>query len=571
MRTISPCLNCHLKGLYGETRAQVLFDWANALIEELPQLDAGDQGFSHREVFLKIRPSVLSGDNPKALAALNQFAQTHINNVFSGLHLTPVHPASNNNAFSIKDHRTVDPNLGTWEEISALGNQFQLTMDAVVNHVSGEHPWFDRYLKGDSDYMDYFLEMPKDFDLSKVICENPGDLLRKVDAADGERWVWSTFGSDAVDLNFDSTRVMQEAVQIVLNYALKGAKMIHVNHIAHLWKEPGTSCYDLPQAHFVLRYFRAILDRIAPGVALSVDANLPYEEWVTYFGDGFNEAQYVYNATLAPLALYSVMTGNTNKLCEWASGVRLPSMETTFVNSLSFDEGIALNGARGILTDTEMDVLVQQTVEQRGLAVFNRSKDGIERPAWLKIKAFDLLSNPEDGQLSIDLAVKRYLAVQAILLSFVGIAEIDFSELFLEENKSRLGEKHVHPNAVSIMALSEAWEEETSILSKMMKGIEPLVKARTSSSAFDPHAPQMPVKTPKCVFGCVRFSLDMTETVICLQNVSSETQILDVDLSQFSMGENKWEDMLSKQSYAPDELPRGLSPYQTIWLRMTIN
>jgi hypothetical protein len=93
-----------------------------------------------------------------------------------------------------------------------------------------------------------------------------------------------------------------------------------------------------------------VLDLLAPGVRIITETNVPHADNLSYFGDGTNEAQMVYNFALPPLTLHSPRR----------PGMRHPSptgrrpspcrrIEVTFFNFLASHDGIGLNPARGIL------------------------------------------------------------------------------------------------------------------------------------------------------------------------------------------------------------------------------
>jgi glucosylglycerate phosphorylase len=82
---------------------------------------------------------------------------------------------------------------------------------------------------------------------------------------------------------------------------------------------------------------------------------------ISYFGDGTNEAQLVYNFALPPLTLHTFHTGDASILSGWARTLTLPSDKTTFFNFLASHDGIGLNPARGILSNADIDSLVKQS------------------------------------------------------------------------------------------------------------------------------------------------------------------------------------------------------------------
>jgi hypothetical protein len=52
------------------------------------------------------------------------------------------------------------------------------------------------------------------------------------------------------------------------------------------------------------------LNEVAPHVHLITETNVPHVDNISYFGDGTNEAQLVYNFALPPLTLHAFHTGD---------------------------------------------------------------------------------------------------------------------------------------------------------------------------------------------------------------------------------------------------------------------
>ena len=112
---------------------------------------------------------------------------------------------------------------------------------------------------------------------------------------------------------------------------------------------------------------RAILDEVAPYVSLITETNVPHADNMSYFGDGTDEADLVYNFALPPLVLHTLRSANAGALTRWAEGLSLPSQKVTFYNFLASHDGVGLNPARGILSDAEIESLVEGTLACGGL------------------------------------------------------------------------------------------------------------------------------------------------------------------------------------------------------------
>ena len=64
------------------------------------------------------------------------------------------------------DYWQVNERLGTWNDISNIAQDFDLMVDAVINHISASSEWFQAYLKGDPHFQDFFIEADPDLDYS---------------------------------------------------------------------------------------------------------------------------------------------------------------------------------------------------------------------------------------------------------------------------------------------------------------------------------------------------------------------------------------------------------------------
>ena len=73
--------------------------------------------------------------------------------LFGGVHVLPFYrPYDGADAgFDPEDHTEVDPRLGSWDDVAALGAEYRVMADMIVNHVSSESPQFQDWLaKGDA-------------------------------------------------------------------------------------------------------------------------------------------------------------------------------------------------------------------------------------------------------------------------------------------------------------------------------------------------------------------------------------------------------------------------------------
>ena len=194
-------------------------------------------------------------------------------------------------------------------------------------------------------------------------------------------------------------RVLLALLDVLLFYVRHGARFIRLDAIAYLKKEIGTTCIHLPQTHAIIQLFRAVLDEVAPQVQLITETNVPHADNLSYFGDGTNEAQLVYNFALPPLVLHALLRGDASHLTRWAATLKAPSGRTTFFNFLASHDGIGLNPARGILPPAEIDFLVERCQAHGGFINFKHNAEGSKSPYEMNIVYFDAVNDPAADEL----------------------------------------------------------------------------------------------------------------------------------------------------------------------------
>jgi sucrose phosphorylase len=569
----------HLTYLYGPAAGQVAFERLRDIIERYrqeipPPVDQGRDRYllSERDSILITYADQVRKPGQTPLSTLVEFCQSHLQGLISAIHLLPFYPWSSDDGFSVIDYRSVDPALGSWMDIDRLGASFHLMFDAVINHVSARHNWFQRFLQDDPNYQAYFISVKGDPDLSSVVRPRALPLLTRFETLSGPKQLWTTFSEDQVDLNYQNMDVLLEIVDTLLFYAKRGARFIRLDAIAYLWKEIGTPSIHLPQTHRIIQLFRDVLDIVAPHVLLITETNVPHEQNVSYFGDGTNEAQLVYNFALPPLVLHAFQTGEARILSEWSAGLTLPSRGVTFFNFLASHDGIGVSPARGILDEKEIGALIAQIQSHGGFISYKHNPDGTQSAYELNINYFDALSNPESGEAS-GLQVDRFLAAQAIMLSIAGIPGIYFHSLFgsrgWPEGVRETGRnRSINRQKLDRAGLERALADPLSLRHQVFHRFAGMLRARAGSPAFHPFGGQKILDLSEAVFAVLRRSTDGSRVALCLHNVTNRQQQVVPDWQEiFGAVSPPLEDLISRLSVSQG--PGGevlLQPYQVAWL-----
>jgi sucrose phosphorylase len=518
------------------------------------------------------------------LQSLFDFLNDHLGDSINRVHILPFYPYSSDDGFSVIDYRQVDPKIGTWEDISTLSNNIQLMFDAVINHISRESTWFQAFKQGDEPFKDYFITIDPETDLSSIFRPRALPLLTPVETNRGEAYVWTTFSEDQIDLNFANPQVLLEIVDLLLFYVERGARLIRLDAIGYVWKLIGTSSLNLPQAHSLVKIVRGVLNIAAPQTGIITETNVPHEDNIKYFGEPLedknfkgkplngDEAQMVYQFSLAPLILHTFICGNVTVLSEWAHTLNVPYRNTTYFNFIASHDGIGVMPAKGLLTDDEIKTLVDRTILHGGEVSDKTNSDGSKSVYELNITLFDALNNPV--QENPDLDVKRFLASQAIMLSLAGVPGIYIHSLFGSRNciscvNDTGRARSINREKFDYNKLRSRLDDHENIHTKVFLGYKELLRIRRNQPAFHPGAPQRVLKSNQHVFTILRSDLNQRTHILCLVNVSSEDKEVMIDLIPLGIPyADSFLDLLDDKSYASDKgkITMVMEAFQIMWL-----
>ncbi|MDY6793259.1 MAG: sugar phosphorylase [Thermodesulfobacteriota bacterium] len=553
-----------LEKIYGEEKGRRAFTKIYSLMKKYPISPKRNNGyFSQDDVILITYGDTLYKNGEKPLFTIHEFTSRFLAGTFSHIHVLPFYPFSSDDGFSVMDFFSVNPTLGSWQDIDSAGTDFKLMFDLVLNHISAKSKWFEYYLEKKEGFKDFAIEVDPSIDLSAVTRPRSLPLLTEVKKQSGEIvHVWTTFSADQIDLNFKSIDVLEKMVEVLLFYVHKGAAIIRLDAIAYLWKETGTSCIHLKQTHEVVKLFRLILDEVAPHVMILTETNVPHHENISYFGDGDNEAQMVYNFTLPPLLLYSFLKEDTSVLSNWAKGLDLKSDSNTFFNFTASHDGIGVRPLEGILPVEEIHFLVETIKNNGGRVSCKKNSDGSESPYELNITYVDALLNRKFDPDRYH--AQRFLASQAIQYVLPGVPATYIHSLI----GSRNWEEGVRETGVarainrkklrSDDVISQLENYDTFRFSIFYAYIH-MIKVRKKQSAFHPNAGFDILHIDPRIFTIARYGED--QTIYALTNISS----LQVSCTLKRGGVPPlMKDLLTGEMFSINSI--RLNPYQFIWL-----
>lgn len=563
----------HLSFLYGEPVASSLIKRLETLLHQQLQRPiprpSSALPFSERDVFLITYPDQIQSTGQRPLPLLNDWLDRRLSDLISGVHLLPFFPSSSDDGFSVIDYRAVDPAFGSWEDVARLASRYRLMVDVVLNHVSASSAWFQAFLEDDPAYRNFFLALDPTTDLTAVVRPRPSPLLTAFETAAGTRHLWTTFSADQVDLNYGHPDVLLALLDVLLDYVRRGAQVLRLDAVAFLWKQPGTPCIHLPQTHRLVQLIRTVLEAIAPWVRLLTETNVPSAENLSYFGDGHNEAHWVYQFALPPLVLHTFLSGDASRLTEYLAAVQAPSQECCFFNFLASHDGIGLRPVDGILHPDEIEALVNAARAHGGQVSYRATSSGRQEPYELNLTYFDALSDPSQAENDPETAIARFLASHAILLSLAGIPALYFHSLLGSSSDfagyCRTGQpRSLNRQKLTLASLEAMLLDPRLRSARVFHGLSHLLRLRRNLAAFHPCGPQEVLSLVPDVFAVLRTSPGADCRVLCLHRVHHRPALRLV----------RWPfpkpcqalDLVSGEKVGPDAI--ALGPYQVRWLQL---
>ena len=459
---------------------------------------------------------------------------------FTDIHLLPMFPYTSDDGFSVVDYLQINPDFGDWSDVENLAQERRLMFDFVCNHLSKSSSWFQKFLTEDEEFKNAFISFDENFDSSKTTRPRTSPLFTEIDA----KKVWTTFSADQVDTNAHDPKMLARLTEVLLEYVARGASSIRLDAIGFLWKQSGTTSMHLPQTHEVIKLWRTLLDALAPNVQIITETNVPHADNISYFGNGTDEANMVYQFPLPPLVLHSFISGNSSALTNWAKTIKPLSDSATYFNFLASHDGIGLRPVEGILSNKERDEIAEEVLKNGGKVSYKNNPDGSQSPYELNINYLSALGSPE-----------KLLAAHAILLSFLGVPAIYYHSIFGSRNDLKAVQEtgiarrinREKLNKSKLYAELESNPERKQIYEKLSQ----LLKVRKNERAFNPYGNQEILDFGERVFALKREY--GKKNLVSIINISDE--IVTLSLSGL--------DIITQTVFSGT-----LNPYQYVWISL---
>jgi len=365
------------------------------------------------------------------------------------LHLMPLFKApegENDGGYAVSSYRELNPILGSMEELNSLAGDFRkagisLVLDLVFNHTSDEHLWAERAKAGDEVYMDFYRSFPSrelpdryEQNLREIFPdEHPGAFTFFPTLFNGQGgWVWTTFHFYQWDLNYSNPAVFNRMAEEMLFLANQGVEVLRLDAVAFIWKQLGTNCENLPQAHTLIKAFNAVARIAAPALTFKSEAIVHPGDVAKYISP--EECQISYNPLLMALLWNSLATRKVRLLSQALAKRFKLTPGTAWVNYVRVhddigwtfsDEDAAILGINGYDHRHFLNEFYRGRFEgsfARGLPFQENPVTGDCRISGTCASLAGLeKALREEGEKEVELAVRRILLIHGIILTAGGI------------------------------------------------------------------------------------------------------------------------------------------------------
>ncbi len=405
--------------------------------------------------------------------------------------------------YAVSSYREINPKLGSIDDLKRVAKALRragisLVLDFVFNHTSDEHEWAVGARAADPKYADYFFiypnrEQPDAYErtVREIFPdEHPGAFSQLPDG----RWVWTTFHSYQWDLNYANPAVFQAMAGEMLFIANLGVDFLRMDAVAFIWKQLGTTCENLPEAHTLIRAYNALARIAAPSLLFKSEAIVHPDDVVKYISPA--ECQISYNPLQMALLWNTLATREVN-LLQQALHTRHNLPEgTAWVNYVRSHDDIGWTFA-------------DEDAEQCGINGFHHrqflNRFFVNRFPGSFARGVPFQDNPVTGDCRIcgtcgsltgleqgdPYAVSRILLMHSVILSSGGIPLIYLGDevgtlnddSYLQDPGKASDSRWVHRPARNNALYAQRLDEHTTA-GRIFLGLRHMIDVRASHEAF---------------------------------------------------------------------------------------
>ena len=532
--------------------------------EEISDKERWNQSHS---VLITYADSIYKNGEP-TLITLRDLLSNHFGSLSKVVHILPFLKSTSDGGFAVSSYDSLEEKFGDWNDLKSISKNHVLMADLVLNHVSSSHPWVQQFIKSQEPGISNVFSPEQNLDWSNVVRPRSSSLFSQINTENGPKQVWTTFGPDQIDLNWQNPKMTLEFLNLIISYLSNGIKWLRLDAVGFIWKESGTTCLHLPKAHSIVKILRILLNNLLDDGVLITETNVPQKENLSYLITE-DEAHMAYNFPLPPLLLEAIITSRADILNLWISDWPQLPFDTTLFNFTASHDGVGLRALEGLMNEQRIKGLLINCEKRGGLVSHRRLSNGEDKPYELNISWWSAME--DSSRDSKRFQFERFILTQLLVMALKGVPAFYLPALLASENDiksfSMTGqrrdlnrEKFKLDNLVSVLNNPE------SNANKNIKYLGNAMDIRSKLEQFHPSSEMECLskgrsdivvikrgKGPKSVFAIH----NMTENKI-------NYQLDDYDLPELIDNDFNMKDFLASTKYNWKNI--SLDPFQVIWL-----
>lgn len=378
----------------------------------------------------------------KNLKEVKEMIDTYFKREINGIHILPFYPSSGDRGFAPIDYSKVSEEFGTWEDVEALGNEYELMFDFMINHLSRRSPEFLDFIEKheESEYADMFLRFhkfwpggePTDAQIDMLNKRKPCAPCEVIEFADGTtEKIWCTFDNEQMDLDLRNDVTWKYIEKTLRKLMDHKAAMIRLDAFAFATKKPDTSCFFLePDIWEMMQKVQNILDE--KQIPMLPEIHDHYTVQLKIAEHGYC----VYDFVLPVMVLHTLYSGNGKRIKHWLT-ICPKNQQTT----LDTHDGLGTVDVADLMSKEELDQVVNKTEEYGANFKWHYSGETLGQKVVYQINCTYYSALGEKDQ--------SYLLARAIQFFTPGVPQVYYMGLLAGENDHELMEKTNYPRNIS--------------------------------------------------------------------------------------------------------------------------
>lgn len=403
---------------------------------------------------------------------LNQYYQKAV----GGVHILPFFPSSADRGFAPMCYDKVDPAFGTFSDIEALGKEYYLMFDFMVNHISAHSAYFQDFLqkKEQSAYKDFFIRYrdfwengePTSEQVNQIYKRKPRAPYIEAEFADGSKEkVWCTFCEEQIDLDVTKKATREFIRKTLQDMCQHGASIIRLDAFAYAIKKKNTNCFFVEPDIWTLLYQIESITKEA-GAEILPEIHEHYTIPMKIADKGF----WIYDFALPVMTLHALYNHTGVYLKQWLE--RCPMRQFT---TLDTHDGIGIVDVKDLLPDEEIDKVKEQMYKQGANVKKIYSSEAYNNLDIYQVNTtyYSALGNHDDA----------YLLARAIQFFAPGIPQVYYVGMLAGSNDIDLMERTKNGRDINrhYYSVEEVMKEQKR---PVVQKLKTLMELRNSHPAF---------------------------------------------------------------------------------------